>query len=243
MRFDGKVAIVTGAGKGLGRSYALLLASRGAKVVVNDLGGSLRGQGEKGAEAADLVVKEIRDAGGIAVANYDSVEFGEKIVQTALDAFGTVDILINNAGILRDVSFGKMKEIDWDLIMKVHLKGAYSLTRAAWPIMRSKNYGRIINTSSASGIFGSFGQANYATAKLGLVGFTKSLALEGAKRNILVNAIAPIAGTRMTATIMPENFLKIIDPKLVAPFVAYLCHDSCTDNGGLFEVGAGYVAQ
>ena len=173
LRFDGKVAIVTGAGGGLGRTYALLLASRGAKVVVNDLGKSVKGEGETvGMPPADKVVNQIKKAGGIAVANYDSVEFGDKIVKTAVDAFGTVDIVINNAGILRDISFQKMTELDWDLIMKVHLKGAFSVTRAAWNIMREKKYGRIINTGSASGIYGSFGQANYATAKLGLWGFT-----------------------------------------------------------------------
>lgn len=156
MRFDGKVAIVTGAGAGLGRAYSLFLASRGAKVVVNDLGGSFKGEGAN-SKAADVVVDEIKKAGGQAVANYDSVEFGDKIVKTAVDAFGTVDIVINNAGILRDVSFQKMSEQDWDLIIKVHLKGSFSVTRAAWNIMREKGYGRIINTSSSAGIFGAFG--------------------------------------------------------------------------------------
>ena len=171
LRFDDKVAIVTGAGAGLGREYALLLASRGAKVVVNDLGGSFKGEGAN-AKAADKVVEEIKSKGGIAVANYDSVEFGEKIVKTAVDAFGTVDIVINNAGILRDISFQKMSELDWDLIMKVHLKGSFSVSRAAWNIMREKNYGRIINTSSSAGLYGSFGQVNYSTAKMGLHGFS-----------------------------------------------------------------------
>lgn len=173
LRFDGKVAIVTGAGAGLGRAYAHLLASRGAKVVVNDLGGSVSGDASKAThKAADVVVDEIKKLGGQAVANYDSVEFGDKIVKTAVDNFGTVDIVINNAGILRDISMQKMTENDWDLIIKVHLKGSYSVARAAWNIMREKNYGRIINTSSSAGIFGSFGQANYAAAKLGLHGFT-----------------------------------------------------------------------
>jgi len=156
LRFDGKVAIITGAGAGLGRQYALLLASRGAKVVVNDLGGSFTGEGGS-SRAADVVVDEIKKAGGVAVANYDSVEFGDKIVKTAVDNFGTVDIVINNAGILRDVSFMKMTEQDWDLIMKVHLKGTFSVTRAAWNIMREKGYGRIVNTGSSSGLYGSFG--------------------------------------------------------------------------------------
>ena len=171
LRFDGKVAIVTGAGAGLGRAYALLLASRGAKVVVNDLGVTYKGEGQN-SKAADAVVEEIRKAGGVAVANYDSVEFGDKIVKTAVDNFGTVDIVINNAGILRDVSFGKMKEIDWDLIMKVHLKGTFSVSRAAYPIMREKGFGRIVNTGSSSGLYGSFGQVNYSAAKMGMHGFT-----------------------------------------------------------------------
>lgn len=171
LRFDNKVVIVTGAGGGLGRGYALFFGARGAKVVVNDLGGSFKGEGGN-AKAADLVVEEIKKLGGQAVANYDSVEFGEKIVKTAVDAFGTVDIVINNAGILRDISFQKMSELDWDLISKVHLKGTFSVTRAAWNIMREKNYGRIVNTSSQSGLYGSFGQVNYATAKMGIHGFS-----------------------------------------------------------------------
>ena len=245
LRFDGKVAIVTGAGNGLGRAYALPLGARGAKVVVNDLGKSLKGEDEKGAKAqpADIVVEEIKKAGGQAVANYDSVEFGEKIVKTAVDAFGTVDIVINNAGILRDVTFHKMSELDWDLIMKVHLKGAFSVTRAAWNIMREKKYGRIINTASSSGIFGSFGQANYATAKLGLWAFTQTLAKEGEKRNIRCNCIAPTAGTRMTATIMPAEVLETMKPDTVAPFVAYLAHESCEENGSLIETVSGYAAK
>merc|ERR1740117_1498086 len=244
LRFDGKVAIVTGAGNGLGKVYAHLLASRGAKVVVNDLGSGVSGQSNKDeARPADVVVAEIIKAGGQAVANYDSVEFGEKIVKTAVDAFGTVDIIVNNAGILRDTSFMKMSELDWDLIMKVHLKGAFSVTKAAWNIMREKNYGRIINTGSSAGIYGSFGQVNYATAKLGLWGMTSSLAKEGEKRNIKANCIAPLAGTRMTATVMPKEVVDALAPEYVAPFVAYLCHDSCKDSGALYEVGAGYIAR
>lgn len=186
---------------------------------------------------------EIKAAGGQAVANKDSVEFGEKIVKTAVDAFGTVDIVINNAGILRDVSFQKMSELDWDLIMKVHLKGAFSVTRAAWNIMREKNYGRIVNTGSSAGIFGSFGQVNYSTAKLGLWGFTQSLAKEGAKRNIRCNCIAPLAGTRMTETVMPAEVVSALKPDYVAPFVAWLSSEQCDENGGLYEVGAGFVAK
>lgn len=244
IRYDGKVAIVTGAGNGLGRQYALLLASRGAKVVVNDLGGSVKGENQAAAKhAADIVVDEIRAAGGTAVANKDSVEFGDKIVKTAVDNFGTVDIVINNAGILRDVSFQKMKELDWDLIMLVHLKGAFSVTRAAWNIMREKKYGRIVNTGSSAGIFGAFGQVNYSTAKLGLWGFTQSLAKEGANKNIRVNCIAPLAGTRMTATVLPPEAVEALKPDYVAPFVAYLTSDQCDENGSLYEVGAGFIAR
>lgn len=245
LRFDGKVAIVTGAGNGLGKAYAILLASRGAKVLVNDLGKSVKGENDANTppNPADSVVAEIKKSGGQAVANYDSVEFGEKIVKQCVDTFGTVDIIVNNAGILRDVSFQKMTELDWDLIMKVHLKGAYSVTRAAWNIMREKKYGRIINTGSSAGIYGSFGQVNYSTAKLGLWGFTQSLAKEGDKRNIKVNCVAPLAGTRMTATVMPAEVVEALKPDYVAPFVGFLAHESCPDNGGLYEVGAGYIAR
>jgi 3-hydroxyacyl-CoA dehydrogenase/3a,7a,12a-trihydroxy-5b-cholest-24-enoyl-CoA hydratase len=178
LRFDGRVAIVTGAGGGLGRSHALLLASRGAKVVVNDLGGSFKGEGQS-SSAADAVVQEIKDAGGVAVANYNSVEDGDKIVQSAIDAFGRVDIVINNAGILRDVSFQKMSQQDWDLIYKVHVLGSFRVTHAAWPYMREQKFGRVIMTASAAGIYGNFGQANYSMAKLGLHGFAQTLSIEG----------------------------------------------------------------
>ena len=249
LRFDGRVVVVTGAGGGLGKQYALFFASRGAKVVVNDLGGSLKGRliiksgTGTATKAADKVVEEIRGNGGTAVANYDSVEYGEKIIKTAVDAFGKVDVIINNAGILRDISMGKMKESDWDLVQKVHLKGAYSVTRAAWNLFRDQKYGRVINTCSSSGIYGSFGQANYAAAKLGLHGFTRTLALEGAKRNIFANSVAPVAASRMTETVMSKDILKLIDPKYVVPLVAYLCHESCKENGSLFETGAGWVAK
>ena len=242
LRFDGKVAIVTGAGAGLGRAYAMLLASRGAKVVVNDLGASVKGEGGS-SKAADIVVAEIKKAGGVAVANYDSVVDGEKIVKTAVDAFGTVDIVINNAGILRDVSFMKMTDNDWDLIMQVHLKGSYSVARAAWNIMRDKGYGRIVNTGSSSGLYGSFGQVNYSAAKMAMHGFSQALAKEGEKRNIRTNTICPLAASRMTETVLPKEVLENIKPEFVAPLVAFLCHESSEENGGLFEVGAGYVAK
>jgi len=242
LRFDGNVAIVTGAGGGLGRAHALLLASRGAKVVVNDLGGSHTGEG-KSASAADKVVDEIKAAGGEAVANYDSVEDGEKIVKTAIDAFGKLDIVINNAGILRDVSFPKMTQADWDLVYRVHVLGAFKVTHAAWPYMRDAGYGRIVMTASASGIYGNFGQANYAMAKLGLHGFAQTLALEGKKRNILINTIAPTAGSRMTETVMPPALVEALKPELVSPLVARLCHASNEDTGGLYEVGGGFFAK
>ena len=242
IRFDGKVVVITGAGGGIGKVYALFFASRGAKVVVNDLGTTHKGDGNN-ANAADKVVEEIKAKGGQAVANYDSVEFGDKIIKTAVDAFGRVDIVINNAGILRDVSFQKMKDLDWNLIFKVHVFGSYSVTKAAWNIMREQGYGRIINTASAAGLFGSFGQVNYSAAKLALHGFTQALAREGEKKNIRVNTIAPLAASRMLETVMPPDILKTVQPELVVPLVAYLCHESCQENGSVFEVGGGFVAK
>ncbi len=242
LRFDGKVALVTGAGGGLGRSHALLLAARGAKVVVNDLGGSFTGDG-KSSSAADKVVAEIKEAGGQAVANYDSVEDGDKIIKTAVDAFGRIDIIINNAGILRDVSFKKMTQQDWDLVYKVHVLGAMKVTHAAWSLMNDQGYGRIINTASAAGIYGNFGQANYAMAKLGIHGFTQTLAAEGRKKNVIVNTIAPIAGSRMTETVLPKELLEALKPEYVSALVAKLAHESNEDTGGLYEVGGGFFAK
>ena len=242
LRFDGKVALVTGAGGGLGRSHALLLAARGAKVVVNDLGGSFTGDG-KSSSAADKVVAEIKEAGGTAVANYDSVEDGDKIIKTAVDAFGKIDIIINNAGILRDVSFKKMTQQDWDLVYKVHVLGAMKVTHAAWALMNDQGYGRIINTASAAGIYGNFGQANYAMAKLGIHGFTQTLAAEGRKRNVVVNTIAPIAGSRMTETVLPKELLDALKPEYVSALVAKLAHETTEDTGGLYEVGGGFFAK
>ncbi|RCI03338.1 hypothetical protein CU098_011531, partial [Rhizopus stolonifer] len=242
LRFDGQVAIVTGAGGGLGKAYALLFAKLGASVVVNDLGGSATGQGAD-SRAADLVVDEIRKAGGKAVANYDSVEDGEKVVETALKAFGRVDIIVNNAGILRDKSFARMTDADWDLVHRVHLRGTYKVIKAAWPHFVKQKYGRIINTASAVGLYGNFGQTNYSAAKLGIVGLTRTLALEGQSKNIIANVIAPNAGTRMTATVMPPEMVEAFKPEYVAPLVAYLGHNSNEETGGIFEVGSGWVAQ
>jgi len=242
--FDGKVAIITGAGGGLGREHALLMASRGALIVVNDLGGAVDGSGsDKG--AAEHVVDEIKAAGGEAVANADSVatpEGGAAIVKTAIDAFGRVDIVINNAGILRDKAFHNMTPDLVDPVIAVHLKGAFNVTQAAWPHMREQGYGRVISTSSAAGIFGNFGQANYGAAKMGLVGFTRVLAIEGAKYNIKANAIAPLALTRMTESIMGALGDKL-DPALVTPLVTYLASDACEASGRIFSVGGGRVAE
>ena len=238
LRFDGRVAIVTGAGQGLGRSHALLLASRGAKVVVNDLGGSTGGEG-KSSESADRVVEEIRQAGGEAVANYDSVENGEAIVGTAVDAFARVDIVINNAGILRDKSFKNMTDVDWDIIFRVHNYGAYKVTKAAWPIMTEQGFGRVIFTTSAAGIYGNFGQTNYSSAKLSLVGFANTLALEGQRKNVLVNTIAPVAASRLTEGLLPPAVFDALKPEYVSPLVAYLCSERNEVTGGLYEVGGG----
>ena len=242
LRYDERVAIVTGAGGGLGRMHALTLALAGAKLVINDLGGSTDGAGQS-SSAADKVVEEIRALGGEAVANYDSVENGAAIVKTAIDAFGRIDIVVNNAGILRDASFHKMSQQDWDLVNLVHLKGAQSVTHAAWPYMREQNYGRIIMTTSAAGIYGNFGQANYGAAKLGMLGLANTLAEEGRAKNIKVNTIAPVAASRMTENILPPQLLSELKPEYISPLVAWLCHEDCEETKGLFEVGAGYMAK
>ncbi len=240
IRFDDRVVIVTGAGGGLGKSHALEFAKRGARVVVNDLGGSAFGEGAS-KSAADVVVDEIVAAGGEAVANYDSVTDGDKIVQSAMDNFGRIDIVINNAGILRDKSFHKMTEDDWDLVYQVHVKGAFKVAHAAWPYMKEANYGRMIFTASAAGVYGNFGQANYSMAKLGLHGLSQTLALEGKKSNVLVNTIAPIAGSRMTETILPPALVEQLKPEYVTPLVVKLCDENSDVTGGLYEVGAGWI--
>jgi NAD(P)-dependent dehydrogenase (short-subunit alcohol dehydrogenase family) len=242
--FDGKVAIITGAGGGLGRQHALLMASRGALVVVNDLGGSVDGTGsDKG--AAEQVVDEIKEAGGDAVADTNSVataEGGAAIVQTAIDAFGRVDIVVNNAGILRDKSFHNMTPDLWGPVVDVHLNGAYHVTSAAWPHMREQAYGRVISTASGAGIFGNFGQANYGAAKMGLVGLTRVLAVEGASKNIKANVIAPVAYTRMTEDLLGPLADKVA-PEYVSPLVTYLAHESCEPTGRIFSVAGGRVAE
>ena len=242
---EGRVVVVTGSGGGLGRQHALLFAQRGAKVVINDLGGSRDGSGA-GSEMADQVVTEIKDAGGEAVANYDNVatpDGGKAITQTALDAFGSIDIVVNNAGILRDVTFHKMEDSQWDSVLKVHLYGTYYVTRAAWPHMREQGYGRVVVTTSTSGLYGNFGQSNYGAAKLGVVGLINTLALEGRKYNITANAIAPIAATRMTEDIMPEEMLAALDPAFVSPLVVHLATEECTDSGEVVLAGGGNYAR
>ncbi|MFM9112640.1 MAG: SDR family oxidoreductase [Actinomycetota bacterium] len=242
--FDGKVAVITGAGGGLGRQHALLLASRGALVVVNDLGGTVDGSGsDKG--AAQKVVDEIRALGGEAVPDTNSVstvEGGAAIVKTAVDAYGRVDIVVNNAGILRDKSFQNMEPDMIKAVLDVHLAGAFNVTQPAFKLMREQGYGRIVSTSSAAGIFGNFGQANYGAAKMGLVGFTRVLAVEGAKYNVKANAIAPLAYTRMTENLL-GNLGERLDPSFVSPIVAYLAHEECPVSGEVYSVGGGRVAR
>ena len=231
--FTGKVVLITGAGAGLGRAYALLFAKYGASVVVNDL------------MNPESVVQEIQKSGGKAVGNKASAEDGDVVVKTAIDAYGRIDILINNAGILRDKAFANMDDKMWDQVIAVHLHGTYKTTKAAWPYFLKQKYGRVVNTTSTSGIYGSFGQANYAAAKLGILGFSRALAREGAKYNILVNTIAPNAGTNMTRTIMPEELVQALKPEQIAPMVVALSSDKVPQpaTGGLFEVGSGWHGQ
>jgi NAD(P)-dependent dehydrogenase (short-subunit alcohol dehydrogenase family) len=242
--FEGKVAIITGAGGGLGREHALLLASRGAQIVVNDLGGAVDGTGAS-AGPAQQVVEEIEALGGAAVSDANSVaspEGADAMVKTALEAFGRVDIVINNAGILRDKSVQNMTQDLWDAVIAVHLTGAFNVTRAAWPHLREQAYGRVVSTSSAAGIFGNFGQTNYGAAKMGIVGLTRVWAQEGAKYNIKANAIAPVARTRMTEDLLGPLVEKL-DPALVSPIVAYLVSEDCPVTGEIYSVGGGRVAR
>jgi len=238
--FEGKVAIITGAGGGLGRCHALELAKRGCKVIVNDLGGAMDGTGGS-SDAAMNVVAEIKAAVGEAIANGGSVsdpKGARSMVQDAMNAWGRVDILINNAGILRDKTFHKMDMSDFNVVMNVHLTGTAMVTREVWEIMRSQNYGRIVMTTSPTGLYGNFGQANYGAAKLAQVGLMNTLKIEGAKYNIRVNTIAPVAATRMTENLMPEAMLKKLGPELVTPAVVYLCTEDAP-NGVIIQAQGG----
>jgi len=246
IRFDDKVAVITGAGAGLGKVYALEFAKRGAKVVVNDLGGASDGSGDGSATSADKVVDEIKALGGEAVANYDSVatpDGGAAIIKTALDNFGRVDILVNNAGILRDKTLAKMEASEWDTIRSVHLDGAYNVTRPALAPMREQGYGRIIMTTSSAGLYGNFGQTNYSAAKMGLVGLMNTLKLEGEKHNIKVNSIAPVARTRLTEDLLPPDLKEKLEPEFVAPMVLYLCSEQCEETGMIFNAGMGCYSR
>ena len=238
--FENRVAIVTGAGGGLGRCHALELASRGCKVVVNDLGGAMDGTGGS-SEAAEAVVAEIKAAGGEAIANGGSVSDpagAKSMVTDAMNAWGRVDILINNAGILRDMAFAKMTMDDFRLVIDVHLMGVAMVTKEVWPIMKEQNYGRIVMTTSPSGLYGNFGQANYGAAKMAQVGFMNTLKIEGAKNNIHSNAIAPVAATRMTENLMPEEALAKLGPELITPGVVFLCTEEAP-NGIVLQAAGG----
>ncbi|HEX4180596.1 MAG TPA: SDR family NAD(P)-dependent oxidoreductase [Caulobacteraceae bacterium] len=243
IRFDGKVAIVTGAGGGLGRQHALELARRGAKVVVNDLGGSMDGSGGS-SEAAQKVVEEIKAFGGEAIANGSSVTDDAGVahmVGQAMDEWGRIDILIANAGILRDKSFSKMEIADFELVLNVHLLGTVKPTKAVWEIMKAQNYGRIVVTTSSSGLYGNFGQSNYGAAKLGIIGFMNTIKLEGQKNNIHINAISPVAATRMTENLMQPAMLEKLKPEYVTPGVVYLASDEAP-TGAILAAGAGVFA-
>ena len=245
IRFDDRVAIVTGAGVGLGREHALLLASRGAKVVVNDPGGAVDGRGSAHS-VADQVVAQIRAAGGTAVANYDSVAekaAAQNIIDTAIKNFGRLDILVNNAGILRDKSFHKMEADDFEFVVQVHLMGTVYCTMAAWPIMREQKYGRVVVTTSGSGTVGNFGQSNYGAAKMGVLGMINCLRHEGAKYNILTNAISPSARTRMTEGLISEAVLEYMKPELVSPAVAFMCSEQCNFSGEVIGAGGGFYRR
>ena len=261
--FHGKTAIVTGAGRGcyllsmrtynhrlhflictgMGAHYALDLAARGCNVIVNDIGCELSGANPGAENGADKVTKRILKTGGKAVLNTDSVVDGEKIVEHALKEFGSADILINNAGILRDKTFLNMTDDDWEVVIEAHLKGAYKMCHSVWPLMVKKNYGRIINIGSRAGLYGNFGQANYAAAKMGMSGLSDTLAKEGAKFNIKVNSVFPVAKTRMNDTLLPEPLLDVLDTAHCTPLVTYLAHTNCAANGSTYEIGGGWFSK
>ncbi len=245
IRFDDKVVVITGAGGGLGRNYALFLAERGARVCVNDLGGATDGTGSSDAPAR-RVVDEIEAAGGEAIANYDDVSRADganNLIRQTIDRFGTIDVLICNAGILRDRTFLKMPAEDFELVLRVHLMGSVYVTKAAFPVMKEKGYGRIVLTTSVSGLFGNFGQTNYSAAKLGIVGFMNSLKLEALKYNILVNTIAPLAETRLGAGAFPDELAATLKPGFITPAVAYLCSDQCRTTGDIISAAGGWYRK
>ena len=242
LRFDDQVFIVTGGGRGLGAAYSRLLASRGAKVVVNDVGASLAGDGSDGGVAQSLARQIVAD-GGAAVACTESVEQGARIVDAAMSNYGRIDGIINNAGILRDASFQKLSDEDWDAVYRVHVLGTFRVTRAAWPILRERNYGRVVMIGSASGIYGNHGQASYCAAKMAVYGLARALAIEGRSRNILVNVLAPAAASRMTDSTAAPEISARLPPEAVSPVAAYLCHSSCSDSGELWEALAGRVRK
>ena len=245
INFENKTVVVTGAGNGLGKAYALEFANRGANVVVNDIGGSVTGDGSENTPA-DVVVEEINSSGGSAVANYDSVatkQGGESIIESALSNFGSVDAVVNNAGILRDKSFAKMEEDDLNAIIDVHLKGTFFVCQPAFIQMKEQGYGRFVNVSSPSGLFGNFGQLNYGAAKMGIVGLTNVLAIEGAKYNIKANVIAPNAATRMTETLFGEDMSKLLTVDNITPLVVYLASEQCEITHEIFSAGGGRFAR
>lgn len=251
LRFDGKTAIVTGGARGIGREYVELLASRGANVVINDFGGNR--SGEKSTNESSIVddlALEIQEKhstkSGKIVSNSESVSDPEgvkRLVESTVKKFGRIDIVINNAGILRDKSFAKMSLEDWDQVQQVHLRGSFLVSHACWPIMRGQSYGRIIMTSSTSGIYGNFGQANYSAAKMGLIGLSNTLAIEGAKNNIHCNVIVPMASSRLTEDIIPQELATNLKPSYVAPMAVWLCHDSCQENGSVFEAAGQWYGR
>ena len=244
MRFDGRVALVTGAGGGLGRGYALELARRGARVVVNDLGGNPDGTGS-GSDPADQVIAEIRDAGGEAIADYHSVattDGGVAMVQATLETFGRLDIVISNAGILRDVTLAKMTDEQLDAVLGVHLRGAFNVARPAFAAMAQNMYGRFVFATSGAGLFGNFGQSNYSAAKMGLVGLSNTLAIEGERKGITANVVAPMARTRLTEQLLGPMAAQL-SPEHVTPLVVYLCSEQCALTHEVFSAGGGHFAR
>ena len=241
LRFDGRTVVITGAGGGLGRAYSLAFSARGANVVVNDLASAGPANADS-SNNAERVVAEIEAQGGTAVASTDSVQHGDRIIATAMDCFGRVDVLVNNAGILRDKSFHNMSDESWHEVLQVHLEGTRKTTQAAWPHMRDAGYGRVVMTTSSAGIFGNFGQANYAAAKLGVLGLAQTLSIEGANKGIYVNTVAPFAASGLTSDVFPEAMQAALKPEHIAPLVLWLCHERSAANGKLIEAGAGWYA-